>query len=216
MEEKKKLVKRAKDIEEAETREVQIFRDYKLRVDAIKKEKLRSEWARDEAKTKRNEERFLKIKAETEGANDAQFKKMRDQKMAEQEAKIEAKERKRRQNLLDTLASQQALMKQHEDERKQQLDDELKEQLEKFAEDRNWHEGECARAEERRKAARKVLDFNKDVAKSKVHGEKANREVSKKQNLGTDGTHKIQFDLLSILFELCRCLTFLNSPQTTF
>ncbi|CBY34349.1 unnamed protein product [Oikopleura dioica] len=176
LEEKKKLVKRAKDIEEAETREVQIFRDYKLRVDAIKKEKLRSEWARDEAKTKRNEEHFLKIKAETEGANDAQFKKMRDQKMAEQEAKIEAKERKRRQNLLDTLASQQALMKQHEDERKQQLDDELKEQLEKFAEDRNWHEGECARAEERRKAARKVLDFNKDVAKSKVHGEKANRE----------------------------------------
>ena len=180
MEEKKKLVKRAKDIEEAEAREVQIFRDYKLRVDGIKKEKLRSEWARDEEKTKRNEERFLKIKAETEGANVAQFKKVHDQKMAEEEAKIEAKEAKRRQNLLDTLASQQALMKQHEEERKEQLEKERQGLLEKFAEDRNWHEGECARAEERRKAARQVLDFNKDVAKSKVQGEKAILEVNQK------------------------------------
>ena len=180
MEEKKKLVKRAKDIEEAEAREVQIFRDYKLRVDGIKKEKLRSEWARDEQKTKRNEERFLKIKAETEGANVAQFKKVHDQKMAEEEAKIEAKEAKRRQNLLDTLASQQALMKQHEEERKEQLEKERQGLLEKFAEDRNWHEGECARAEERRKAARQVLDFNKDVAKSKVQGEKAILEVNRK------------------------------------
>lgn len=180
MEEKKKLVKRAKDIEEAEAREVQIFRDYKLRVDGIKKEKLRSEWARDEEKTKRNEERFLKIKAETEGAKVAQFKKVHDQKMAEEEAKIEAKEQKRRQNLLDTLASQQALMKQHEEERKEQLEKERQGLLEKFAEDRNWHEGECARAEERRKAARQVLDFNKDVAKSKVQGEKAILEVNRK------------------------------------
>ena len=180
MEEKKKLVKRAKDIEEAEAREVQIFRDYKLRVDAIKKEKLRSEWARDEEKTKRNEERFLKIKAETEGAKVAQFKKVHDQKMAEEEAKIEAKEQKRRQNLLDTLASQQALMKQHEEESKEQLEKERQGLLEKFAEDRNWHEGECARAEERRKAARQVLDFNKDVAKSKVQGEKAILEVNRK------------------------------------
>lgn len=173
-------MKRAKDIEEAEAREVQIFRDYKLRVDRIKKEKLRSEWARDEEKTKRNEERFLKIKAETEGAKVAQFKKVHDQKMAEEEAKIEAKEQKRRQNLLDTLASQQALMKQHEEERKEQLEKERQGLLEKFAEDRNWHEGECARAEERRKAARQVLDFNKDVAKSKVQGEKAILEVNRK------------------------------------
>jgi hypothetical protein len=180
LEEKKKLVKRAKDIEEAEAREVQIFRDYKLRVDAIKKEKLRSEWARDEEKTKRNEERFLKIKAETEGAKVAQFKKVHDQKMAEEEAKIEAKEQKRRQNLLDTLASQQALMNQHEEERKEQLEKERQGLLDKFAEDRNWHEGECARAEERRKAARQVLDFNKDVAKSKVQGEKAILEVNRK------------------------------------
>jgi hypothetical protein len=180
LEEKKKLVKRAKDIEEAEAREVQIFRDYKLRVDAIKKENVRSEWACDEEKTKRNEERFLKIKAETEGAKVAQFKKVHDQKMAEEEAKIEAKEQKRRQNLLDTLASQQALMKQHEEERKEQLEKERQGLLEKFAEDRNWHEGECARAEERRKAARQVLDFNKDVAKSKVQGEKAILEVSRK------------------------------------
>jgi hypothetical protein len=180
LEEKKKLVKRAKDIEEAEAREVQIFRDYKLRVDAIKKEKLRSEWARDEEKTKRNEERFLKIKAETEGAKVAQFKKMHDQKMAEEEAKIEAKEQWRRQNLLDTLASQQALMKRHEEERKEQLEKERQGLLKKFAEDRNWHEGECARAEERRKAAAQVLDFNKDVAKSKVQGEKAILEVNRK------------------------------------
>ena len=172
MEEKKKLVKRAKDIEEAEAREVQIFRDYKLRVDAIKKEKLRSEWARDEEKTMRNEERFLKIKDETEGAKVAQFKKVQDQKMAEEEAKIEVKEQKRRQNLLDTLASQQVLIKQHEEERKEQLEKERQGLLEKFAEDRNWHEGECGRAEERRKAARQVLDFNKMLPRARSKAKK--------------------------------------------
>lgn len=178
LEEKKKLLKRAKDIEEAETREVSIFKDYKVRVDNIKKEKLAAEWARDEEKTKKNEANFLRIKAETERAQGAHFQQVLAQKTAEEDAKIEAKERKHRQDVLDIFANVQRKMKQTEDERQERLEKERIEGLEKFAEDRKWHEAECARAEKRRKAARKVLDFNKVVAKDKIESKKAIREVS--------------------------------------